>query len=68
MGYTVVEGLRCVKPYIFVFRCGAKGRWFKRAILDVSGSCRIEVATPNSTSVFFERSPVSRSVSNDVWL
>lgn len=69
MGYTVVEGLRCVKPYIFVFRCGAKGRWFKRAILDVSGLCRIEVAAPNNaTSVSSERSQVSSSISNDVWL
>lgn len=28
-------GLRIVDPYIFEFRCGAKGRWFKRGILEV---------------------------------
>ncbi len=28
-------GLRIVDPYIFEFKCGAKGRWFTRGILEV---------------------------------
>jgi hypothetical protein len=33
----VREGMRCVQPYLFVFRSSAKGRWFGKKLLDVSG-------------------------------
>lgn len=33
--YDVTAGLRCVKPYYFMFKTHAKGRWVGRKVLDV---------------------------------
>ena len=34
----VVQGLRCVVPYYYVFSVFAKGRWVGRSLLDVMSS------------------------------